>query len=113
ARNIGRPGRRRIFSAPLHDVRPVDARRCDFDQHLTCAGRRGWPFHEHEDFGTTGLANFDRDHELSVNAARVVAGSRTSAASAMTRPRLSANTAGSAPTGAINAASAPSRTATT
>ena len=33
-RNIGRARRRRIAAAPLHRVRPIDARRRDFDQNL-------------------------------------------------------------------------------
>src|SRR6185295_14040875 len=96
AGNVGRAGRRRIAAAPLEDVGPVDAGGRDLDEHLTRGRHRPGALDRHEHVRLAGAGNLNRDHGSSPNAARLVAGSRTTAASDTPTAVLSAKTAGRA-----------------
>src|SRR5262249_58788913 len=112
SRNVGGARGRRITAQPLEDVGTIDAGGDDLDQHFACRGRRPGTLRRHEHVRVAGMCDFNRDHVSSPNAARAVAGSRTTDASNTPTATLSAKTAGRAPTPAMAIASTTSAAAT-
>ena len=61
-RDVGGSGRRRVLAHPLHHVRPVDAGRRDFDEHLARARNGHGPLGHSENIWASRPGDFDDAH---------------------------------------------------